>query len=167
MSIKDQLAAELKQLVGFSGTSPKTIALTGPDQVDIEVDVKSVDSMSCSLEEVRLQVPSLVDAGFDALKQWAENLCQRVTYLLENIGPLELSEQSGQVLIRSTPPDQGSLKSGFYEILLQSHADGNFSLRRFIADKNTPGRKQVDIQVTHEVLEKLVNDLVETIPDVA
>jgi hypothetical protein len=114
-----------------------------------------------------LQVPSLVGAGFDVLKEWAEDLSQRVTYLLENIGPLELDPSNNQVLIRSTPPSAQSGTREFYEVLLQSHADGNFSLQRFRSDTGKPGRTQIDMQTTHEVLGRLVDDLVDTIPQSA
>jgi hypothetical protein len=87
-----------------------------------------------------------------------------VTYLLENIGPLELDVASGQVLIRSTAPAQQSGTATFYEILLSSSGSGQFALRRYRSQKGAGGREQVDLQVTHEVLRKLVVDLVETIP---
>ena len=164
MSLSQKVADELQQLAGFSGPAPKTVSLAGPDGIDVAVDFTAVDSMSCSFREVRLRVPSLVGAGFDVLKQWGESLCRRVTYLLENIGPLELDPDNEQVLIRSNPPDQQDNGSRFYEILLQSHANGNFSLRRFESEKGRPGRTQVDIRTTHEVLQKLLDDLVETVP---
>jgi hypothetical protein len=49
-------------------------------------------------------------------------------------------------------------------VLLQSDTSGNFSLRRYQAVKGAPGRTQVDMHLTHEVLSKLADDLVETIP---
>jgi len=164
MSLSKQLNTELVRLIGFSSASPKTVTLSAPDQVEVAIDLIAVDSMSCSFREVRLSVPSLVNADFDTLKQWAEELCKRVTYLLENIGPLELDPDAGEVLIRSTPPHQQAGTTKFYEVLLQSHSNGNFSLKRFQAEKGKSGRDRVDIQTTHEVLQKLVNDLVETIP---
>ena len=77
---------------------------------------------------------------------------------------LEIDPDAGQVLIRSTPPAQQLQGSKFYEMLLQSQTDGQFSLRRYLTEKGRPGRTQVDIQTTHEVLDKLLNDLVDTIP---
>jgi hypothetical protein len=68
------------------------------------------------------------------------------------------------VLIRSTAPAQQSGATTFYEILLSSQGSGQFALRRYRSQKGAAGREQVDLQVTHEVLRKLVVDLVETIP---
>jgi len=164
MNLITQLSSTLIRLIGFSSSTPRTVALSGPDGISLAIDFVAVDSMSCSLREIRLQVPSLVDADFDKLKTWGEDLCRRVTYLLENIGPLELDPDGKQVLIRSNPPNKQDGKTTFYEIVLQSHSGGNFTLRRYQADKDTPGHAQIDIQTTHEVLKKLVSDLIATIP---
>lgn len=164
MGIRDDIQTELIRLIGFSSTTPQTVTLTSPPQISIAIDFTAVDSMSCSFQEIRLNVPSLVDAEFNDLKIWAEELCQRVTYLLENIGPLELDPASSQVMIRSTKPDKQSGKTKYYEIILQAQSDGNFTLSRYESEKGTLGRKQVDIQVTHEVMQKLLVDLVDTIP---
>jgi hypothetical protein len=168
MNLSAQLDQELKRLAGFASKTARTAALSAADGVDLAIDFTAVDSMSCAFRELRVRVPALAAAGFDALRQWAEALSQRVTYLLENIGPLELDPAAGQVLIRSTTPDQQSGGGGtsFYEVLLSSHGSGQFTLRRYRSQKGG-GRDQVDVQVTHEVLRKLVNDLVETIPATA
>lgn len=164
MDLKDSLNHELARLVGYASTSTKTVTLPGPNQLHVALDFTAVDSMSCSLAEIRVLAPSLSAAGPKVLKEWAEALSRRITYLLEHIGPLEFSTDQGQVLIRSNPPDKQAGVTQFYEILLQSHAGGKFTLRRYRSEKGALGRKAVDIQVTHEVLHKLINDLVETIP---
>lgn len=104
-------------------------------------------------------------ATLDTLKKWANRLCQRVTYLLENLGPLEFDAHENQVLIRSTPPDNSAAgTTKYYEVMLSSHGAGRFSLRRFRNDSAGSGRVPVPLQLTHEQLSKLVNDLVATIP---
>ena len=164
MSLKTTLSAELKKLAGLTVTVPRPASLTAPGNVDLAIDFIAVDSMSCSFREIRLRVPALASAGVDRLREWAESFCERVTYLLEHIGPIEVDSEQGRVLVRSTPPDQQDDGMLFYEVLLQSHANGNFSLRRYRTSKGDAGRAQVDMQTTHEVLLKLVDDLVDTIP---
>ena len=164
MTLTTQLTSALTRLIGYSSPTPHITTLSAPNRVGVEIDFMAVDSLSCSARELRVSVPALVDAEFDVLRKWAEALCKRVTYLLENIGPLEFSPDSGQVLIRSNPPDKQAAATKFYEIILQSHSQGNFSLRRFCSEAGQPGREPVDIHATHEVLHKLVNDLVATIP---
>jgi hypothetical protein len=132
----------------------------------LQIQLTAVDSMSCSLSELQLFVPALQQAAFDVLRNWADDLAKRITYLLEQIGPLEYDPAAGHVLIRSVKPDSLPDGSQYYEILLSSHSGGNFSLRRYRSTKGQPGRAPVDITVTHEVLLKLVDDLVATAPAV-
>ncbi|MGD9853829.1 MAG: hypothetical protein AB7U20_02665 [Planctomycetaceae bacterium] len=162
MSLSHDLQLELTRLVGTS--TPATVTVTETGGLSLQVDLTAVDSMSCSFSEVRLCVPSLQNAAFDALKKWAEQLSQRITYLLENIGPLEFDPAAGEVLIRSTPPSQLASGTQYFEIILSSRSAGAFSLKRFRSVKGQPGRDPVDITVTHEVLLMLTDDLVDTIP---
>ena len=152
MTVLNQLNHELIQLVGFHSAQPRTVTLAAKGKIELMLDFTSVDTMSCSFQEIRVNVPALTQATFDKLKEWG------------NIGPLEYDEDAGQVLIRSTPPDQKPAGTRFYEVILSSHANGNFSLKRFESQKGQTGRTQVDLQVTHEVLKKLVEDLVNTVP---
>ena len=125
MSISQKLSGELKQLAGHAGPSLRTVCVAvPPGRADMAIDFTAVDSLSCSLREIRVRVPSLSGASVDVLRQWATDLCRRVTYLLENIGPLEVDADAGQVLVRSTPPDRQADATTFYEVLLQSHAVG-------------------------------------------
>lgn len=165
MTFKQTLNDELKQLAGFQSDQPRTVTLAADAGIQIYVDFTAVDSMSCSAREVRLDVPSIDAQDFDTLKAWAERLSDRITYLMENIGPLEFDPDGKKVLIRSTPPEKTDAETRFYEVLLQSDPNGSFSLRRFKSANGQAGREQVDIQVTHEVLSKLINDLVETAPN--
>lgn len=164
MSLTQDLANELNRLVGFSSAAPNTVSLAGPNQITVDVDFTAVDSMSCSFRELRLSVPSLVGCDVDTLRKWAQALAGRVTYLLENLGPVEIDTNAGKVLVRSTPPDQQPDGTKYYEVILESNTSGSFSLRRYESIKGAPGRTQVDVQTTHEVLLKLLDDLVDTIP---
>jgi len=120
--------------------------------------------MSCSCREVRMRVPALAGAGSDVLKKWADALCGRVTYLLEHLGPLEIDTDGKQVLIRSKSPDKRDNATTFYEVLLQSQGAGIFTLRRYRRENAGAPREHVDLRTTHELLEKLADDLIATIP---
>ncbi len=162
--ITTDLEIELQKQIGLTASVPVTVSVAESGVAGLEIDFVAVDSMSCSFVELRLTVPSLLNTAADELKKWGDGLCQRVTYLLENIGPLECDEDAGELLIRSTPPQQVPNGAKFYEIILQSNANGSFTLKRYEFEKGTPGRTAVDIQLTHEVLLKLVDDLLDTIP---
>lgn len=164
MLLSEQIERELQQLVGLTKPVPRIVVLHGDDGITADVEFMAVDSMSCAFREIRLSVPALKNCDFDLLKRWSEALGQRITYLLENIGPLEFDEVNKQVLVRSVAPSGQQGKKQFYEILLQAQTGSLFTLRRFVAEKGQPRRQRVDLQTTHEVLCRLLDDLVDTIP---
>jgi hypothetical protein len=160
MHLHDQITASLEGLKGFSSGIPKTVgwAASGGGPT-VEVDFTAVDLLGCALRELRIAAHELKDAPVERLKAWADELCRKVTYLLEHIGPLEVDAEAQTVLIRSTPPSQKPAQTAFYEILVK--APGTLSLRRYIRAAGEPDRQPCDIRVTHEVLVKLVGDLVD------
>lgn len=164
MSLSLVLSQELSNLVGLRSIQPQTVSLPTTNGVDMALDFTTVDSLSCAFQELRMHVPHLAGASFAVLKQWAEDLSKRITYLLENLGPLEFDPTTQQVLIRSKSPDLRTGGARYYEILLQCQSGGRFFLRRFYSDPAQAGRDQVDLQMTHETLLKLVDDLVATVP---
>ncbi|MBM4076691.1 MAG: hypothetical protein FJ267_13760 [Planctomycetes bacterium] len=165
MSLSLDLAAALTPLVGHAFVPAKQVRVSDGSGVTLSINVLTVESLGVSCEEIQLEVPALSAVTLDLLRKWADALCKRITYLLENLGPLEYDAQTNEVLIRSTRPDQsitGTTK--YYEVILSSQGAGKFQLRRYRNDSSNPGRVPVPIQVTHEQLAKLVNDLTGTIP---
>lgn len=164
MSLTQQLEQELQALVGFQGATPHVTRLADPGGLELEVSFLQVDAVGCSVEEIQLFVTTFQTLSMQQLEDWAKELCSRITYLLEHIGTLEIDDQNQQALIRSTPPAQLPTGTKYYEIILKSKSGGRFSLKRFSAVKGHPGRTPVPMQLTHEVLLKLVDDLVDSIP---
>ena len=72
---------------------------------------------------------------------------------------MELDAPAQTVLIRSTPPARKPAQTAFYEILVK--APGTLSLKRYTRAADEPDRQPCDIRITHEVLVKLVSDLVD------
>ena len=165
MELLNQLTEALDRLAGTADTGTSRVNLTGPSGIQIAMDISAADSMSCSLRELRLCVPGLANAGFEMLKTWAARLSERITYLLENIEPLEVSAEDGAVLIRSSPPDRHDAATTYYDILVESQAEGCFTLRRYCRASGSTQREVVAMQLTREVLKKLVTDLVATVPE--
>jgi hypothetical protein len=120
MDCGKQLIAEIRKLAGHLTATPKTVAVSGPNNIDLAVDVTAADSLSCSCREIRMRVPALNGAAADVLKKWAQDLCARITYLMEPLGPLEIDAEARQVLVRSKSPDKRDSATTFYEVLLQS-----------------------------------------------
>jgi hypothetical protein len=163
MSFRNDLSLALASLKGLSGTTASPITLRNAAGLSLRIEFTVVDSLSCAFRELVLEAPSLQGAAFSVFQAWAQNLSKKITYLLEQIGPLEFDPLAGEVLIRSSPPDQLADGTQYYEITL-SQKGGAFVLRRFRSVKGTPGRSPVDVQITHEVLYKLVDDLEASLP---
>ena len=165
MSLSLDLSAALSPLVGQTFIPPHTVTVSDGSGVTLSVDLIAVESLGVSCEELRLDVPQLNNSNVNTLKKWANDLCQRVTYLLENLGPLEYDAHGNEILIRSTPPDKSLAgTTNYYEVMLTSQGAGRFSLRRYRYDSVNQARVAVPLKLTHEQLSKLVNDLVVTLP---
>jgi hypothetical protein len=165
MLLNEQITQSLAGLKGLASDVPKTVGWSAGGGPAVEVDFTAVDSLGCAFRELRLSAEELKDVPFDRLRAWADELCKKVTYLLEHIGPLEADAESETVLIRSTPPTRQPDRTTFYEVLVQ--APGRLNLRRYTRAAHQADRRPCDMQTTHEVLVKLVSDVVAAIPAVA
>jgi len=167
MLLHEQITHSLAGLRGLDSDVPTTMEWLVEGGPAVAVDFTVVDSLGCGFCELRLSADELRNAPFAALQSWADSLCKKVTYLLEHIGPLESDTEAQTVLVRSTPPSKqaGSNQQGqtsFYEMLIQ--APGTLSLRRYTRAADAADRTACDIQITHEVLVRLVQDIVAAIP---
>jgi hypothetical protein len=162
MLLHDQIAASLKVLQGLASDAPKTVGWVAGGGPTVEVDFTGVDLLGCAFRELRITADAFRNAPFERLKAWADDLCRKVTYLLEHIGPLEVDAEAQTMLIRSTPPTREPSQTTFYEIIVK--VPGTLSLRRFARAPGEPDRLPCDVRLTHEVLVKLVGDIVAAIP---
>ena len=161
MSLSTKISKSLTSLHGYSSSQP-TCAIWNSQDVRVEADFTVVDRLSCSIRELRLHADRLENVAFDKIQEWADEICRRVTYLLENMGPLERDEAQKKVLVRSTPPGKQDGDTVFYEAIL--HAPSGVTLQRFRSKAGQSGREQIDMHCTHEVLIKLIQDLVDSVP---
>jgi hypothetical protein len=164
MALRDALEIQLRGLYTAKAQMPSSLQVSDAAGTTVRLELTQIDSLSCAFSELAIFVPKLQNTAFDVLKEWATRLSQRVTYLLEQIGPLEFDPTQGQVLIRSTPPQQLAVGTQYYEIMLSSSGNGAFVLRRYRSVAGQSGRVATEIQVTNEVLLKLIDDLLATIP---
>lgn len=164
MALRKALDLEMETLQKAGGPYPARLRASDSTGIQLTALVAAMDSLGCAVTEIEVFVPQLQSAAFDVLKQWAQHLSQQLTYLLEQLAPLEFDESGGQVLIRSTRPDQLPDGTQYYEIILSQHGAGNFLFRRYMATKGQPGRVPVDMILTRQVMLKLVDDLEATIP---
>lgn len=163
MAFRDDLDRQLSRLAS-TGSGPTKITVADGSGTSVEVHLTAVESLGCQVAQVLVSAASLGSAPVSVLQQWSDELAKRLTYLLESLSPLETDEESGQLLMRSTSPQQLPAGRQYYECVLAGVSNGTVSFRRYEAVKGKVGRSPVDMVLTREVLGRLVFDLVDTMP---
>lgn len=158
MSTGELLVAHLKG-VG-SQAAGNRLQWQDASGVRVDVDLIAVEQLGCAFRDFRLALPAWQGASAATMSKWAAELTRHVNYLLEQVGPIEHDAEMARVLIRSTPPDRTPERIDYYEFQLS--APGELAWNRYRAIPGQLGRTQLDVQVTYEVLRKLVNDIVAT-----
>lgn len=162
MSIRDDLEARLSQLAA-AGSGPSTVTVSDAG-VSVDVELTQIESLGCQVARILVSAASLGSAPVSVLQAWSDELAKRITYLLESLSPLETDEEAGQLLMRSSSPQQLPAGCQYYECVLAGVSQGTVSFCRYESVKGQAGRNPVDMVLTRDVLGRLVNDLVETMP---
>jgi hypothetical protein len=97
----------------------------------------------------------------DALKSWGDRLAARVTYLMEPLVVVEHDVERGEVELRSHAPTARGPQRSFYEVRLGRQ--GTLHLARVAFEESNRRRHPAPCQMTREVLERLVDDVVASI----
>ena len=115
----------------------------------LQADFSEVNPLACSFEQMAWRSESLEGLTAAQLRTVADQLSERLSYLLEELRPIEVDEQLGTVQLRSAPPafDEGGGVS-YYEMLATS---GCLSLCRYQKQRGQP-RQRVPTTVTREML---------------
>jgi len=152
----------LNQLAAAIGKQHQRITATeGPRTLRCEID--QCDQLAVAVYELALETHELANVEIAKLQAASQALCQRVTYLLEPISPIETDADSCVVQMRSTPPQQHENARYYYELFLRR--GGSVALYRY---EKQPGviRQRVPATLTQEVLARLAEDFNATIDDV-
>ncbi len=105
--------------------------------------------------------PEQQERSIDELKAWGDRLAARVTYLMEPLAVLEADAVGLEVTLRSQSPTPRNDRRSYYEIHLDK--TGTLSMQRLGFDNQTRRRQVVPCQLSREVLERLADDLVESV----
>ncbi len=154
MSLKQKLSGALAGLPLFSFGRQSLDVAEGQQQLRCEL--VALDSLACAFEDLNLTSARLKTLTIDELKQVAEQLSKRLTYLLEPISPIEFDAAGAVVQMRSNPPQKGDDGTTYYELLV--NRAGTLNLCRY---RRPAGqlRTLVPANVTREVLLRLADDL--------
>jgi len=156
MTLRETIVGQLPTSIGKQHQC--VTAADGSRKVRCEVD--QCDQLAVAVYELVLETTELADIEVAQLQAASQALCDRVTYLLEPISPIETDVDGCVVQMRSTPPQQQDDGRYYYELFLRR--GGSVTLHRY---EKHPGqiRQRVAATLTHEVLGRLVEDFDATI----
>lgn len=150
------LTSQLEQQLQAAGGGPANLAAQVGD-ANVVCELTAVDSLGVSVQRLELQSARLAGLPTEKLRDVADNLAKRVSYLLEAIAPIEIDDQACTIQMRSTPPYRAENATSYYEVLVTA---GAISLKRY---SKSPGsvRQPEPFDITRQVLLRLVNDFAE------
>ena len=155
MSIKSQIHTELNRLASLAAIGPHSLRLDIGDG-RLEATLPQIDQLACSFEHFSYKVDKLANATLDQLKDIANALSKKLSYLLESISPIEIDDEACIVQMRSNPPQKDDDGTRYYELVV---ARGELTLCRYAR----PGGQTASVvaaHVTREVFERLAEDFV-------
>jgi hypothetical protein len=144
-----------------SGRTSITVSARG-SRSTVRANILKANDIGVSVSEIEASahVPGPLKPG--EAEGWARRFCDRARYLLEPLQPIEIDQQQNEVLVRSVPPDQSETEVRYYEARVSGQ--GRAKLQRFTYDRNQRHRKPEPMNLTHEQLKKLVDDVDRSAP---
>jgi hypothetical protein len=152
--IKADIQRELKRIQAVNG---RGLLQVDADAGRLEADLQAVDAIGCSFLTLAYSTDKLAGATSDDLKAVSDALVEKLTYLLEPIGLVEVDQDRYAVQLRSNPPQKGDDGTSYYELLVRR--GGDVMLSRY-QKKSGQLRQIVPAHVTREVLQRLAEDFV-------
>lgn len=153
MSIVDEVKRTLAGWPAFAA-SPQLLEVSATGQ-RLRCALVALDTLACSFTRLDLDSDQLAGATLAKVKQVAEQLSHRLTYLLEPISPVEIDALGCLVQLRSNPPAKDEDGTSYYELLVSQR--GNLSLCRYQRTAGAP-RTTIPAHVTREVFLRLIGD---------
>jgi hypothetical protein len=121
----------------------------------LQAEIVALVSLACAFSYLGVELDSLAVAPVTTLKQVAEQLSKRLTYLLEPITAVEIDADQCAIQLRSNPPQKDDNGASYYELLVKK--GGLVSLSRYKKEPRET-RRLIPAQVTREVFLRLVDD---------
>lgn len=89
------------------------------------------------------------------LREKANEVASKITYLLEKLFPVEIDESNHKALLRSKPPERRDGEIKYYELIIQKGC--HLTLSRYCYSQRK--RRRIPMSIPVEILERLINDL--------
>lgn len=155
MSLSRKIADAAEHSAG-----PGLVAAADGD-AHVEIDLTLAGPVGLQFDALRLRVADGRDRTVDDLRAWGDRIAARVTYLMEPLVVHEADAPAAEVALRSKSPTATDDRRAFYEVRLSGPARLTFG--RLAFDEADRRRQPAPIQLTGEVLRRLVDDLVGTL----
>jgi hypothetical protein len=152
-TLKIQTQNELEQ-VALDHNYPHRLQCEAPGH-RLQAEIVALDTLACAFNYLGVEIDALAAAPVQTLKQVADRLSHRLTYLLEPITAVEVDADQCAVQLRSNPPQKDDNGTSYYELLVKK--GGLISLSRFKKEPREV-RRLVPAHVTREVFLRLVDD---------
>lgn len=152
-NLKTQAQTALEQLDSHAGIPHRLECDAGGRR--LQAEIVAIDTLACAFSYLGVELDSLAAAPVTTLKQVAEQLSRRLTYLLEPITAVEIDADQCAIQLRSNPPQKDDNGASYYELLVKK--GGLVSLSRYKKEPRE-ARRLVPAQVTREVFLRLVDD---------
>jgi hypothetical protein len=156
MSLSQKIVAAL-DAAQTPGAVPGAVAASEGGH-DLTIDVTACGPVGFAFSKLAFSTPDRAGLAPEALRDWADRLASRITYLMEPLVVVEHDPLSGEVELRSELPTARGAVRSYYEIVLSHEA--RLSLSRVAFDDASRHRHPAHCQMTREVLERLTDDLV-------
>jgi hypothetical protein len=157
MNSATTLALQLDEQLTQRATSlPDILVLDGGTHV-VRLEVVHADQLACVIDSLSVSAKNGTQFPPADLRQRADGIASRLTYLLEPIRVHEHDAAASSVQLRSYPPTRDAQNSVRYHEL-QVNRSG-LSLVRY-EKTSEASRRQIGMTLTREVLLRLMSDLV-------
>jgi hypothetical protein len=159
MNLAETLQQKLSEWRPAGKDRPSTIVELPEYGWSVRFAATKVDTLGSALAEIEAVRATAIADDATALEAHARKVAGRVTGLLEPLRLIEVDRNRNIAILRSDAPRTRGSDVLFYEVCFTGL--NRVSVRRFTATKLSPAhREPVEYVLTHEVVGKLVDDLV-------
>jgi hypothetical protein len=163
MSLSKRIAAALDENTKVHAPPCEVAVEEGPHRLALALT--ALDTVGVAFGSLEFATTARPEWPSDALRDWGNRLAGRVTYLMEPLKVLEVDPVGGEVDIRSQSTTTRDEHRGYYQVRL--FKQGRLVLERRAFDEASRRPKTVTCQLTREVLERLADDIVASLPGTA
>jgi len=159
MSLSQKIAAALDARPENGALPCRVTVEDEPNRLTL--DLTASGPVGMAFDSLDFATQARTEWSSDALRAWADRIAARVTYLMEPLVVFEHDRHGGEVELRSRTPTPRGAQRAYFEVRLNQH--GRMSLSRVAFNTETRRRQPAVCQMTREVLERLADDLVQSV----